>query len=197
MPPADDIYRQLYGAWRMMTGRHDGLRLLDVTLDGFWNSFFAIVVAGPAMLASWVPLAGELAGADAGFGLRLSMLVRLAIVDIGAWVLPLAALAAAADFIGVRQRFVHFVVANNWASAIFVWMTLPVSLLRLVMPGAADLATSLSLVVFLVTLVLFWRLTNAALEKGAGTATAVFAGILITSILTLFALQDILGVAPL
>ena len=196
MPPAEDIFRQLLGAWRMMIGKRDGLRLLDLSLDGFWNSFFAIVVAGPAMLASWVPLAGELSGAGAGFGMRLSMLVRLAIVDVGAWVLPLVGLAAVAGYAGLRARFVHFVVASNWASAIFVWMTLPVSLLRIVAPAASDLAASMSLVVFLVTLVLYWRLTDAALEKGPGTASAVFGGMLAASIFTLLTLQGLLGVSP-
>ncbi len=196
MPPADDIYRQLYGAWRMMTGRPDGMRLLDLTLDGFWNSFFAIVVAGPAMLASWVPLAGELSGSNAGFGMRLSMLVRLAIVDVGAWVLPLVALAAVAGYAGIRARFVHFVVASNWASAIFVWMTLPVSLVRLFFPTTGDLAASLSLVIFLATLVLYWRLINVVLEKGAGMASAVFGGMFAASIFTLLALQSLLGVMP-
>jgi len=180
----------------MMTGKRDGLRLLDLSLDGFWNSFFAIVVAAPAMLASWVPLAGELTGADASFGLRISMLVRLALVDVGAWVLPLAALAAAAPYAGIRQRFVHYVVATNWGSAIFAWLTLPVSLIRLAFPGSGDLAPSLSLLVFIATLVLSWRLTNAALEKGPAVASGVFGGMLAASLLTLFALQDILGVAP-
>ena len=197
MPPAEDIHRHLSGAWRMMTGRRDGLRLLDLSLDGFWNSFFAIVVALPAMLASWVPMAGELAGPDASFGLRLSMLTRLAIVDVGAWVLPLVALAAVVSPAGIRDRFVHFVVANNWASAIFAWMTLPVSLIRLFMPAATDLAASLSLLVFIATLVLYWRLTDAALDKGPGPATALFGGMLAASILTLFALQGLLRVAPL
>ena len=39
-PPAS-----LTGAWRLMLGKADGLRLLDLSADGFWNSFFAIVVA--------------------------------------------------------------------------------------------------------------------------------------------------------
>lgn len=195
MPPAEDIHRHLLGAFRMMAGKRDGLRLLDLSLDGFWNSFFAIVVALPAMLASWVPLAGELA-ADASFPLRLSMLVRLALVDVGAWVLPLVALAAVADHAGIRHRFVHYVVATNWGSAIFAWMTLPVSLVRLIFPANVDLAAGLSLIVFIATLVLYWRLTNAALEKGAVTASAVFGGMLAASLVTLFALQDILGVAP-
>ena len=197
MPPAEDIHRHLSGAWRMMTGQRDGLRLLDLSLDGFWNSFFAMVVALPAMLASWVPLAGDIAGGGAGFGLRLSLVARLALVDFGAWVVPLVALAAVASHAGIRDRFVHYVVASNWGSAVFAWMTLPVSLVRLFMPGAADLALGLSLVVFIATLVLYWRLTNAALEKGATVASAVFAGMLVASLVTLFVLQDLLRVAPI
>ena len=197
MPPAEDIHRQLSGAWRLMTGKRYGLRLLDLSMDGFWASFFAIVVALPAMLAGWVPLAGDVAGADAGFGLRLSLLVRLGLADLGAWVLPLAALAAVAPYAGIRHRFVHYVVATNWGSAIFAWMTLPVSLVRLFVPGTGDIAASLSLVVFIATLVLYWRLTDAALEKGAAVASAVFAFMLVASILTMFALQDILRVGPI
>jgi hypothetical protein len=197
MPPVEDIHRQLVGAWRMMTGRRDGLRLLDLSLDGFWNSFFAIVVAGPAMLAGWVPLADDLAGAGADLGLKISLLVRLGLADLGAWVLPLVALAALAPYAGIRHRFVHYVVAGNWGSAIFAWMTLPVSLVRLFVPGTTDVALGLSLVVFLATLVLYWRLTDAALEKGPATATAVFAFMLVASLVTLFALQDILRVGPL
>ena len=180
----------------MMIGKRDGLRLLDLSLDGFWTSFFAIVVAAPAMLAGWVPLADDLAGAGASFSLRLSLLVRLGLADLGAWVLPLAALAALAPYAGIRHRFVHYVVASNWGSAIFAWMTLPVSLVRLFMPATADLAVGLSLVVFVATLVLYWRLTDVALEKGPATTTAVFAFMLVASLLTLFALQDILRVGP-
>ena len=54
MPPAEDIQRQMLGAWRMMTGRRDGMRLLDLSVDGFWNSFFAIVVAAPVLSAGKV-----------------------------------------------------------------------------------------------------------------------------------------------
>lgn len=196
MPPAEDIQQQLLGAWRMMTGRRDGIRLLDVSIDGFWNSFFAVVVALPALLVGWVPLANELAAADTRFSGRALLLFRLAIVDVGSWVLPIAALAVVAGFAGIRDRFVHYVVASNWASALFAWFMLPASLLRLVVPGAAEAATALSLGIFLGCLVLSWRLTNAAIDKGPAVATGVFAGMLVASIMTLFALQDILGIAP-
>ena len=47
MPSAENIQLYLTGAWRMMMGKADGLRLLDLSVDGFWNSFFAIVIALP------------------------------------------------------------------------------------------------------------------------------------------------------
>lgn len=194
MLPAEDISRQLYGVWRMMTGRQDGLRLLDLSSDGFWASFFAIIVAGPALLAGWVPLVAELAGSDIGLGTRFSMLIRLGLADLGAWVLPFIALAAIAHYLGIGQRFVHYVVAINWGSAIFAWMTLPASLVHLFFPAAAEFAMTLSLLIFIVTLVFYWRLTAAALQKGAMTTTAIFAFMLTVSLLTLFALHDVLRI---
>ena len=64
MPSFAEIQRYLTGAWRMMNGRPDGIRLLDITADGFWNSFFAIAVALPAMFAGWVTIANAWAAAD-------------------------------------------------------------------------------------------------------------------------------------
>ena len=194
MPPTEDIHRHLTGAWRMMTGNRDGLRLLDLSVDGFWNSFFAIVVALPVMVVGWVPLANDAFGPDSALSQRLGYMLRLAVVDIGAWVLPIAGLAAVAGLVGIRDRFVAYVVASNWGGAIFTWIMLPASLLRLVLPDAMDAVMSLSLVLFIVTIVLSWRLTDAALDKGAATATGVVAGMLLASIFTLFALQDLLGV---
>lgn len=196
MPPVEDIQRQMQGAWRMMTGRPDGIRLLDISADGFWNSFFAVVVALPVMLIAWVPVAGELSGPGASFAERLGVVVRLAVVDIGGWILPLVAFAAVVDRVGLRDRFVHYIVASNWGSALFAWFMLPTSLLRLLLPEAADAATAFALGIFLASLVLSWRLTDAALGKGAPTTTAVFFGILFASILTLFALQDLLRLNP-
>ncbi len=60
MPSAEEIQLYLTGAWRMMMGKADGLRLLDLSADGFWNSFFAIVIALPALIVGWVGVANEL-----------------------------------------------------------------------------------------------------------------------------------------
>ncbi len=193
MPSAEDTQHQLHGAWRMMWGARDGLRMLDLSADGFWNSFFAIVVALPAMIVGWVGVANGVAELEPDVASRLSIVLRLAVVDIGSWVLPLVGLALIAGRAGVGDRFVAYVVASNWGSAVFIWMMVPPTLLQLVWPEAADLATLVSLALFLFTLVLSWRLTNVAIDKGPGVASAVFGGMFAASLAVLFGLQGLLG----
>lgn len=192
MPSADEVQQHLTGAWRMMTGRPDGLRMLDISADGFWNSFFAIVVALPALIVGWVVIANE-AGLAGSFAYRFMLVLRLAVIHIGSWVLPLAGLAAVARPVGIADRFVHYVVASNWASALLMWIMLPPQLLRLLWPAAGEFATFLSLLLFLFVLVLLWRLTNVAIDRGPAVATAVFFGMFAASLVVLSVLQALVG----
>jgi hypothetical protein len=193
MLSSDETYASLTGAWRLMLGKADGLRLLDLSVDGFWNSFFAIVVAVPALIVGWVGLANEIGDPDAFAG-RFSMLIRLATVDIGAWVLPLVGLALVAPRAGIGGRFVHYVVASNWASAIIAWMMLPAALIRLFLPSTNEFAVLASLLLFALSMVLTWRMTNVAIGRGAAVGTAVFAGMFVASLVVLFGLQALLGI---
>ncbi|AZO07441.1 MULTISPECIES: transporter [unclassified Mesorhizobium] len=193
MLSADETYASLVGAWRLMFGKADGLRLLDLSADGFWNSFYAIVVAAPALIVGWVGIANEIGDPEAFAG-RLGMLIRLATVDIGSWVLPLVALALVAPRAGIGGRFVHYVVASNWASAIIAWLMLPSALLRLFLPSTSEISSLVSLFLFALSALLTWRMTNASIGKGAAVGTAVFVGMFIASLLVLFGLQALLGI---
>jgi hypothetical protein len=193
MLSADETYASLAGAWRLMFGKADGLRLLDLSADGFWNSFFAIVVAAPAMIVGWVGIANEI-GDPTAFAGRLGVLIRLATVDIGSWVLPLVVLALVAPRAGIGGRFVHYVVASNWTSAIIAWLMLPSALLRLFLPSSSDISSLVSLFLFALSMLLTWRMTNASIGKGAAVGTAVFVGMFIASLLVLFGLQALLGI---
>ncbi|ESY51303.1 MULTISPECIES: hypothetical protein [unclassified Mesorhizobium] len=193
MLSVDETSSSLNGAWRLMLGKADGLRLLDLSADGFWNSFFAIVVAAPAMIVGWVGTANEIGDPNAFAG-RLGMLVRLATVDLGSWLLPLFVLALVASRAGIGDRFVHYVVASNWASAITAWMLLPSALIRLFLPSGNPVAELVWLVLVVLSLVLTWRMTNAAIGKGAAVGSAVFAGMLVVSLAVLFGLVALLGI---
>ena len=193
MPSTEEIQQYLTGAWRMMLGKADGLRMLDLSADGFWNSFFAMAIALPALIVGWVGVANEFGQVSGEFGGRLSIVLRLAVVDFAAWVAPLAALAAATRRVEIADRFVHIVVSSNWASALIVWLMLPAPLLRMFFPTASDAASLLSLTLFAVSMVLTWRVTNVAIGKGAAVASAVFAGMFLVSLAVLLILQALLG----
>lgn len=179
----------------MMTGRADGLHMLDLSADGFWNSFHAMILAAPPLFVGWSGFAADLA-AEPGFaGSRLSLLTRLALIEYAIWLLPLVALGLVARRIGIGDRVVGYIVATNWGSALFAWIVLPLLLLQMILPLSEEVATVLSLAVFGLQLVLSWRLTNVAIGRGAAMGTAVFAGMLFASIVLMFTLQGLLGVS--
>ncbi|WP_315925885.1 transporter [Mesorhizobium sp. SP-1A] len=193
MLSAEETQASLAGAWRLMFGKADGFRLLDLSADGFWNSFFAMAVAAPALVVGWVGIADEIGDADAVAG-RFGLVLRLAAVDLGSWVLPLIVLALVASRIGIGGRFVHYVVASNWTSAIIAWLMLPAALVRLFVSAGSQVAAVVSLLLFLVSMVLTWRMTNAAIGRGAAVGTAVFVGMFVVSLAVLLFLQSMLGV---
>ncbi len=188
----EELRRGIAGAYRLMIGRNDGLHLLDISADGFWNSFYAILLALPPLALSWSSVAVDFADGTMSRG---GVLSRLALVDIGSWVLPIVLLAFAAKPAGIADRFVHYVVASNWASGLLVWLMLPAALVRLVAPQAVEVAALLSFVLFMVSQVLFWRLTTVAIGKGAAVGSAVFAAMFAASLVTLFALQSLVGLS--
>lgn len=188
MPSGEEIQRYLTGAWRLMTGRADGLAMLDLSADGFWNSFFAIVVALPVLLATWVPVTNEASGPDSPFSARLLYLAGLAFVDLATWLVPLALLAVAARPLGIADRFVPYVVASNWGSALLIWFALPVALLGLFWPQGSVVADLAGIVILLGTLFLAWRLTVTVLARGPALGSGVFFGMAV-SVAILFLLH--------
>jgi hypothetical protein len=189
------IQRNLVGAWRVMTGRADGMRMLDISAEGFWDSFFAIVVATPALAIGWLSSANQFMIYEPAPS-RLGLIMRLAAIDLSVWIVPLVGLALVARRAGIADRYVHYVVSGNWATALLIWLTLPPAIMRLLAPGTSDMADILMFVLFLAAQVFTWRQTNVSLNKGPVVATAVFFGILVAGLATLFVMQSLLGLEP-
>jgi hypothetical protein len=194
MLPAEEIQRSLTGAWRLLMGKSDGLRLLDLSADGFWNSFFSILVALPAMILGWAASADQLA-ADIGGVSHAGVILRLAARDLGIWLLPLLGFALVARTAGLGDRFAAYVVASNWGSVIIAWMAVPFVLATLVLPVSDDVFVLLAYLYYGLTFALTWRLTNAVIGRGAAVATAVFAAMLVASLVALFGLESVLGLS--
>ncbi len=110
----------LAGAWAVMRGRAEGLTRLDLSMEGFWRSFAAIVLLAPfagLALISQQRLAAAAGEDPAGGGFGPEAVALL--VDWFAFPLVFAAMARP---LGLGGRYVPFIVARNWASVIIAAM---------------------------------------------------------------------------
>ena len=194
MPDSQTIQQSLLGAARMMIGKADGLRRMDFSIDGFWDSFYAMVLAAPPLLISWIAAANDSLDVPGATGSVGYVTFANGIIEIAAWVLPIILLGFALNKTIIADRFIPYVVATNWASVIVAWYMLPISLLRLFAPQAQDLTTTLSLAAFIATMIFVWRLTNVVIGKGAAIASGVFAGMFAASVASVYLFANLLGI---
>lgn len=193
MAGTSEIQRNLAGAWRLMTGRADGLRLLDLSADGFWDSFMAIPVALPALAIGWLMSANGLADPDTG---RLSIVLKLAVVDLAVWIAPLVVFVVAVPQLGLADRVSQFVVAYNWGEALLSWLALPVVLVVMSFDLDQQINDAVMLLLFIVLTVFGWRLVVTALGKGMGVGSGVYAGLFVVSLVVLVTLERWTGIFP-
>ena len=119
MGPFKNLPASLSGAWDVMNGRAEGLRKLDLTIDGFWRSFGAVVLILPVAL---IAIASErvallAAGGEIAALTGVYVVLRLIAVIVDWFTFP-AVLALLARPMGIAQRFVPYIVARNWAAVL-------------------------------------------------------------------------------
>ena len=184
------IARNLRGGLMVMLGRREALELLDISADGFWRSFQAIIIALPPLALSWFAYGHALAGGALSVG---DVVFRAALVDAASWFVPLIALAYAAIYLGFSDRYAHYVVASNWASALLPYLLLPSIIAEWLAPQAKDVISFLSLAMFVASLVFVYRMTHVALNRPLPLTIAVFTAMLLFSLLVIVVAQKALG----
>jgi hypothetical protein len=165
MPDRHEIASSLYGAYRLAWFDEGGMSYFNISVEGFWRSFFAAVILAPFYLLSIGP---ELLNPEGGFSFWAA-LVHFGTYAIS-WVLfPLVAFFAT-DLLGLGQRFTALVVAVNWSSIlIFGLLTISVGLAALAQHAIIELA----LVVLTAGLIVYhWFVIKTALESTAPVAIA-------------------------
>lgn len=172
----DEIVRSLTGAWEIFLDRPDAMSRFDVSVEGFWRSFQAILLVIPSYLVvafaersllltmateNTVPLGDE--------GFFAAKAVALA-VD---WVaLPLVMAVAAGPF-GIADRYVAFVVARNWAAVLIMLPYAAIAILFGLGFFGTSLASFLSLAVLIVALRMQFQVARRSLEVPVAFAIAV------------------------
>jgi hypothetical protein len=116
---ADDAARSLRGSWDLLQRRADGLNWFDFSADGFWRSFGAIAVSGPAFVAMVAGERADLGLLEPGSSLFADNApIWRALVDfLCIWAAPPLAGLALAHVLGLRKRLVALIIALNWSGA--------------------------------------------------------------------------------
>ena len=161
--------RALVGAWRLFLNQPDALKFFDTGINGFWRSFQAILLVGPAYaiaaLADRVTVAHALPPGTFSDGIFWSAKVVSLCID---WVAFPLLLAALAGFMGLGRGYVAYIAVRNWAT---VLMTLPFTAIAVLqMLGIGD---DVLLLPSLAALVFSLRLTFMIARRTLGVAVDV------------------------
>jgi hypothetical protein len=169
IPSWAEVNRGLNGALLLLRRDPSGMALFDLSIEGFWKSFFAIVVAAPAyaVLAyhRW-----QITEAAPGLG-------RFASVELvsylGGWLaFPVAAIFLTRH-LGLAGRYVPLIVAVNWAAVLQAAILLGALLVASLAGGG--LGTLFLLAAAFGVLLYQWFVVRTALDTTAGLAAMLVA----------------------
>lgn len=164
MPSYAEIRRSLEGVWRLARGDQGGMSLLDLSVDGFWRSFAAMLLVAPAYALVVVDQYANLGWPDA----PVWTAVAEALSYVCGWVaFPIAAIFLT-RLLGLSARYVPLIVANNWSAVVQMALYAAVVLAGTLMPS--QLRALALLVATLTVLAYQWFVIRTALGTSSGTA---------------------------
>jgi hypothetical protein len=169
MPPVAEIRHYVEGAWRLAKGDAGGMAHFDFSADGFWRSFWAVVIVAPGYAILVADQYGR-RGEPVPFW---STTVAESLSYLLGWAaFPILALFLT-RFFGVARRYVPLIVSLNWSSL--------VQLAVFLVPIAFSVLLSAETVSFLLLIatgaVLFYQgfIVKTALDCPVGIAAAFVA----------------------
>lgn len=159
-----EAYLALDGAFKALTFKPGWQDEFDVSTSGFWHSFAAIIPA------SVCPIFIHVGSVEAGS--EISLFHRLILFGVS-WVLFPGAAAIVTVVLGVKDRFVPWVILHNWG-VVWLWMFLAlVSLLRTAGLMSQDFFVFVMFLYSYLRFLAHWRI--AYISLGVPTITSAFA----------------------
>ncbi len=169
MPSSRDVFAALYGAWRLLRFDAGGMAWFDISVTGFWRSFFAALLVAPFYA---VLVAIELASGERTFDPGWVTLVLIV-----AYCLSWAAFPVAAIFVTrllrVTDRYFALIIAYNWANVAQMAVILPANLIDASGLVPEFIGPILPVAAMIFVLVYQWFVTRTALATTTATAIGV------------------------
>ncbi len=153
MPGTLEVKFYLCGLWLLICGDPAGLKQLDLTERGLFRSFWAIIWCLPAMAVSWLWWrALYLRGMPKDLELGGIFFVRLAMLELINWIVPLVLVGLVALGLGLGRKYFAIVIAVNWLSIPFAYCYAILSLFLMLAPALTGIL-SLTWLFLLITLI--------------------------------------------
>lgn len=181
MPSSREVIAALYGAWRLARLDAGGMRWFDISIGGFWRSFFAAALAAPgyAYLVT-LDLDEEAWSAD-----PLWMVLVEGVTYLLAWAaLPVLAIFLTRLF-ALTDRYIGFIIAYNWAAVLQTALFVAVTVLAATGLVPAGLGAVLILAATVLIILYQWFIARTALE----TTALIAAGFVATDIVAALAID--------
>jgi hypothetical protein len=182
IPDRVEVLHSLYGAWRLAMLDISGMRHFNLSVEGFWRSFFAAVIVAPGYALLVVQRTLD---RPEGYALGSTAVVE-SVAYVVAWAaFPLAAVVLT-QLLGLGRHYVELIVAVNWAAVLQVAAFLAVVGLSLILPEALG---ALLLAIATGTLMVYqWFVMRTALRTTGGVALVlVLVDLLLSTVINLSA----------
>lgn len=112
MPRKEEIAAALYGAFVLARFDARGMQHFDVSLSGFWRSFFALVLVLPFGLYSLMQSYPETEAS------RTWVILVVAIHQVVDWISFPLVMVPIARRMGLSHTYIPFIIASNWSTVI-------------------------------------------------------------------------------
>jgi hypothetical protein len=174
MPGAQEIVNSLYGAWRLLRGDANAMTFFNHSIEGFWRSFFAVVLVAPMLLLivlmnqAAMP-ADEDAVAPTGAATVFVQLAGFAL----AWAAYPIAMVWISRMLQLGHRYVGYIIAWNWSNVVGATIMLLVRLIVATEILPTGIAGALSVFAFGYILFYAYMVTKIGLACATGTAIAL------------------------
>jgi hypothetical protein len=166
IPDKEEVIRSLYGAYRLAWLDRSGMGHFNLSVEGFWRSFFAAVLVAPGYA---LLVAQELLARPETVSLPWAVLVEAVAYVVGWAAFPLVAIVLT-QLLDLSRNYAALIIAANWAAVMQIAVFLAAVAVGLVLPPLGGLAAMLA-----TGAILFyqWFVIRTALDTTGGIAVAV------------------------
>lgn len=195
MVSLDYAFYHIERVLRTMRGDASALDEMDISTDGFWRSFNAILLSLPALFFMWVESAQELI--SHGSDLQMwQIFMRRIPLDLVSWVLPFAFYPFILHLLNRKPRYSHLVIALNWSYLVLYYVFAAVIFISFLLPKTQAISIIigfLMIAVLIASIIFLTQVVKVGLKASAGLAVTFIIAEIIVVYTLVYNVESLLG----